>query len=168
MPDYTLLVFQFLSFSSVVFLLYCYSWQGIMSYQTSLSRKIHKVIFHSPVVLVRSSLCLIKQAKLHQKEDPEVCYTLRHVTDSCGLFVFCPEWIWTPLLMGSPFCTVTRSLLKSFNGLLKKWQLFLFRFSEIPSSELQQLEALWSLLRRLWNYILFYKASYTRFMTVLS
>lgn len=56
-----------------------------MIYQTFLSRKICKIIFHSPAMTLLLSY-LRKQTELYQNEDYELCCTLRHVRDSCSPF----------------------------------------------------------------------------------
>lgn len=102
-----------------------------MSYQKSLSRKIRKIIFHSPVMLITLLSYLRKQAELYQNEDSESHVVFGgglvwiFVWGFCGLvvgfffFFPSPEWVWTSLLMGFLFCIVTRSLMKSLDRWLK-------------------------------------------------
>lgn len=134
-----------------------------MSYQTFLSRKIRKIIFHPPVMLITLLSYLRKKPELYQNEGYELCYTLRHVRDSCSPFrgfvfgLICGCFIsWMSLdipLDGLSFLHSDQNFDKVPWQIAKNYQLFLFRFLEIPSSELQQLHALWSLLWSLCNYV---------------
>lgn len=99
-----------------------------------------------------------------------MCYNLRHVRDSCSTFGSCSfdscsfvfglvcgcfiSWMSldTPL-DGLCFLHSDQKFDKVPWQIAKNYQQFLFRFLEIPSSELQQLEAIWSLLWSLCNYV---------------
>lgn len=58
-------------------------------------------------------------SETYQNEDSKVCYTPRSVRACFTLFVFFPEWVCTSLPVGFLFCKADRSLLNSFDRLLK-------------------------------------------------
>lgn len=92
-----------------------------------------------------------------------MCCTWKHVKDSCSPFrgfvfsLVCGCFIsWMNLdirLDGLSFLPSDQKFDKIPWQIAKNYQLFLFRFLEIPSSELQRLAALWSLLWSLCNYV---------------